>query len=189
MATTLEQLLDDIHPRRTVDETARRANGAIDRFSVPMAFEDMDSFLAHMRDFVRVCTQDMLRMSGDFPEGFQNVEDGLCLDLLKDAFGPHGFRIAFDMACTGAEGGLYRVLTDIAKTMAGHCTKNEIAAKVNCYWNDLTVEEKLAAPDEYLEKHGNVLPSGYEWNIRANFRDFLLKHPMLVQQWERIGRD
>jgi hypothetical protein len=92
------------------------------------------------------------------------------------------------MASTGAEGGLYAVLKEVAATMASGFAKNEIAAKVNHYWNDLTTEERLAAPDEYLAKYAGVIPPGYEWQIRARFPDVLRNHPRMIQRLEQAGR-
>lgn len=188
MTNGLEQLLDDIHPSKTVVETANRAGRAIGDFDEGN-FDDIDAFLDHMVRCWCVCMTVMLRVQGGFPEASPAIARGLVLDILTEAFGPNGVRIAFDMACTGAEGGLYRVLKEFARAMAGQFTKDEIAAKVNTYWNSLTAEEKLTAPEEYLEKYGRVLPPGYEWNVRGHFRDVLLKHPQMIQQLERIGRD
>ena len=96
------------------------------------------------------------------------------------------------MARTGTEGGLYRVLRDMAQTMAADYAENELAARVNSYWNDLSTDEKLAAPDEYLRRFGHLLPSelteGGAWRVRANFPTVLQEHSRLIQRLSRIGR-
>jgi hypothetical protein len=185
----LDQLLDDIHPRRTIDETVRRADRAIEEFASPREFANLDSFLDHMAAFWIVCMRVMLRLES-FPDASPDFIRGQCLHVLEGAFGPQGFRVAFDIAAvSGAEGGLFRVLKDFARTMAGEFSKNEITARVRAYWNKLTVDEKLAAAEEYLQKYGNLIPSGYEWNVRINLPDVLAKHPAMIQQIERIGRD
>jgi hypothetical protein len=189
MTTTLEELLDDIHPSKTIDATSRRAAGAIAHFTSMGVVENPEALLDLLVPFKHCCFREMLDLSDDPPEANAEFERSQCRDILTKAFGANGFRVAADMAMSGAEGGLHRVLKEFATALAGQFTQNEIAAKVNGYWNDLTTEEKLSAPEEYLEKYRHVIPPGYEWNVRGHFREALLKHPMMIQRLERVVRD
>ncbi|GAG41001.1 unnamed protein product, partial [marine sediment metagenome] len=117
---------------------------------------------------------------------------GRALSILTKAYGPNGEKAAFEMARTGTEGGLYRVLRETAQTMAAEYAENEVGARINNYWNDLSTDERLAAPDEYLRRFGHLLPSelteGGAWRVRANFSKVLQEHSRLIQRLSRIGR-
>ena len=189
MPTKLDHLLDSIHPAKTIDAVARRADRVLAGFPLPAMVGSPDALMDMLVFLHRRCFEELFWLSGVFPEASPAFEQSMCREVLTEAFGPSGFRTAADMAITGAEGALLRVAREFVGVLASRFTKNEIAAKVNCYWNGLTTEEKLAAPEEYLEKYRRVIPAGYEWNIRIYFRDWLLKHPMMIQRLERIGRD
>ena len=96
------------------------------------------------------------------------------------------------MARTGNEGGLYRVLKAMAMRVAEDYAQNEIFAKISAYWRSLSVDEKFDASTEYIAKFSHLLPSelteGSSARIRANFTNFLEKHPYLIQQIRRVGR-
>lgn len=187
--TKLDNLLDSIHPSRVIDLVARRANKVLTEFSVPATVGSQDALLDVLVRLHRRCFYEMLRLSGDFPKASPEFEQSMCREVLNKAFGSSGFRTSADIAITGAEGALPRVVREFVTVLSSQFTKNEIASRVCFYWKDLTDEERFAAPDEYLEKYKSVIHPGYEWNIRANFRDWLLKHPMMIQNLERIGRN
>jgi len=76
--------------------------------------------------------------------------------------------------------------------MAEDYAQNEISARVNDYWNRLTVDQQLTATDEYLEKWGHLLPSeftdGNAARLKAHFPNVLKEHPGIIRRMGRIGR-
>jgi len=133
----------------------------------------------------------VLRLRSDVPdnEGFYRA---LCSNLLDKAFGPSGSKAAFEMVRTGKEGGLYQVLKTVADLLAEKYAQNEVFARISHYWESLTLDEKLAAPDEYLSKYEHLLPpeltEGSAARLRANFPKVLEEHPKMIRQMRRIGR-
>jgi hypothetical protein len=96
------------------------------------------------------------------------------------------------MARTGAEGGIYGVLEAVAGQMIDEYAENEIAAKIAAFWEALSMDEKLAVSQEYLDKFGHLLPyeltSGSAARIRGNFLKVLEEHPRIVKRLRSIGR-
>jgi len=186
----LEQLLASIHPQVTTEQTNRRADDALNSFEVRTAvisdWEEftvcMGSFFAHVEAKVLrrpVCTNPSLH----WPR---------CMQMLHRIYGPSGEKVAFEKARTGNEGGLYNVLKALALTMGEQYADNEIRARVSHYWEQLTVDEQLAAATEYLGKYGHLLPTEMTERtaarIRANFPKVLQMHPYLLQKIRRVGR-
>jgi hypothetical protein len=192
MRTKLDKLLAQINPERTLEDTFNRANQAINTFRLDRArIEDHEVFEYTLAHFLRHVQAQVLRLSGplDVPWEFYWSD---CIHVLQQTYGPSGVIAAFEMARTGNEGGLSAVLRAVATRMAGQYAQNEIAARVNDYWNSLSRDEQFQAVSEYLEKYGRFLPGELtEHNaprIRANFTKVLKEHPKLVQKIRRTVR-
>ncbi len=192
MPGRLDRLLDSIHPSRTLDETARRAEEAVNSFAKNASqITDWEEFRTYASRFFCHVEESVLRMR-NAPQFDEEFAWDRCLKILKRAFGPNGEKAAFEMARTGNEGGLYAVLKKVAQTMAEQYARNEVAGRVYAYWNELTVEQQLAAGQEYLDKYGHLLPSELTEHsgarVRANLPRVLEKHPDLMQRLGEIGR-
>ena len=190
MATKLDTLLESIDPSRNYDDVSARVDHAINTFPMHRAkIEGWNEYEAFFGDFYRHIEKTVLRLSSDVPddEGFYRA---LCSNLLDKAFGPSGSKAAFEMVRTGKEGGLYQVLKTVADQMAKQWAENEISARISHYWANLTLDEKLAAPDEYLQKYGHLLPSelteGSAARIRVNFPKVLEEHPKMIRRMRKI---
>ena len=112
--------------------------------------------------------------------------------LLMKAFGSDGEKTAANMAIHGIEGGLRRVLKTLALGLAEEFSGNEIRGRVGVYWNSLSLEEKLAAPKEYLAKYGHLLPADVTEcsaaRVRGFFPKFLENHPETLRRLRHVGR-
>ena len=189
--TKLDRLLESIHPARTTEELSRRADDVLNSFAPEAAqIDHWDRFRYCLMRFVDHAQNRLLRLSKPCPMGL-DFAWGRCCQVLMRAYGSDGEKAAFEMARTGNEGGLSSVLRKMAQVMADEYADNEIAAKISSYWNGLSVEEKLAAGDEYLAKHGHLLPSelteGSAARIRANLPKVLQEHSALVRRLRKIG--
>ena len=84
------------------------------------------------------------------------------------------------------------VLDTLAEALALDYARNEIQAPVHDFWGRLSVQERLAATEEYLAKFGHLLPSelteGSAARLKANFPDLLSEHPFMMRRMQRLGR-
>lgn len=191
MPTKLDTLLESIDPSRNYDDVSARVDHAVNTFPVHRAtIEDWDEYIDFFGDFYRHVEKTVLRLSSDVPdnEGFYRAR---CSNLLDKAFGSSGSKAAFEMVRTGKEGGLYQVLKAVANLIGERYAENEIGGRISHYWVSLTLDEQLAAPDEYLQKFGHLLPSELTERsaarLRVNFPKVLEEHPKMIRRMRQIG--
>lgn len=192
MASQLEKLLDSIDPAKTYDQMFDRANRAVNTFEKRKAqIIHWDEFVETLGTFFCHVEAAVLNIS---PSVYSDSEfnSGRCLGLLSRIYGANGEKLAFDMARTGNEGGLYAVLKAMALRIAEEYAENEIAARASDFIDRLTAEEMSAAMDEYIEKYGRLLPSemneGGAGRIKANFYKVLKHHPRMLRTMRNVGR-
>ena len=193
MNSGLKKLLDNIHPRRTLDQTAGRADEAINTFSAgPSQITDWDAFRRCVVRFAKHVDSKILRIRR-IPDMELDYAWGHYSKVLREAYGgSSGEKAAFEMVRTGAEGGLYGVLRRFAEVQAGQYAQNEIAARISRFWGGLSASEMLKAVDEYLVEYGHLLPSELTESgaarVKMNFPQVLAEHPRTMQRLSRIGR-
>jgi hypothetical protein len=188
--TQLNRLLRDIDPDHTIRETFNRANEAINRFNSNVTqIENWEEFAKYMGRLYSHVERHVLRLHQSL-----DIDDdyywGMCLRTLKHLYGKQGEKAAFEMARTGAEGGLYAVVKGVAMKMAEEYSNNEIAARVCAYLAGLSPDEQLEAVNEYIEGYGSLLPSelteGSAGRIKTGFAKYLEQHPQLIQKLRSI---
>jgi len=192
MATKLENLLSKIDPSRTYDDVLARIDRAFNSFPIPQgtitSYEDYENVMAL---YYRHIEKNTLRLGPGAPDD-KKFYWGRCIKLIEKAYSPNGYHTAYTLSRTGKEGGLYQVLKKIADLMAEEYTQNQINTEIYMYWDSLSVDEKLAASDEYLGKYGHLLPNemteGNAPRIKAFFVKVLEEHPKLIRRMGRIGR-
>jgi hypothetical protein len=192
MATKLDKLIESIDPSRTFEKVAADVDRAVNTFSTRRAtIEDWDEYQSFFADFYRHVEAVALKMSHSGPND-KSFYFSRCSVVLNEAFGPSGYKVAFEFVRTGKDGGLYRVLKTVANLMAEAYARNEICARVTYFLEGLTIDEKFAAQDEYLRKYGHLLPK--EWTegsavrLRIQFPKVLEEHPSMIRRMRRIGR-
>jgi hypothetical protein len=153
--------------------------------------EDWDQFEKCLVDFHQLLVRHLFNLDEVIP-AWRALAANQASQCLRDEYGPSGKKAAFDMARTGNEGGLYKVLQVIAKRMAEGYADNEIGARVTEYLNSLTVDERLRAAEEYVDKYGHLLPSevteASAVRIKMNLQKVLEHHPRLIKNLRRAGR-
>jgi hypothetical protein len=192
MKPELKELLDSIHPQRTLDQTAGRADEAINTFSAGGSqITDWDEFRRCMVRFAKHVDCTILRVSRMPKLELDYAWRHYC-KVLQKAYGPSGDKAAFEMARTGVEGGLYGVLRRFARTQAEQYARNEINARISRFLRSLSPSEKLRVADEYLAEHGHLLPSEITEEgaarIKMDFPKVLAEHPRMMQRLGQIGR-
>ena len=192
MASTLEKLLESIHPSRTIETVDQRADDAINSFDMPGARTDRwEDFRRHIVRFLSQVEASVLGLREPSPMDV-DFGWGRCAQILVRAYGRNGEKAAFEMARAGTDGGFLAVLKKFARTVAEQYARREIEARVSAYWTDLSIDEQLAAAEEYLESYGHLLPTEMTEDdasrVRGAFWKVLQEHPYLLQRLRRVGR-
>lgn len=192
MATKLDRLLEKIDPERTFDKVSADVDGAVNSYSMGWAsIENWEQYEEFLADFLRHIEFSVLKLKSSLPDNRQ-IYWARCSNILCEEFGSSGYKVGFEMASTGKGGGLYQILKTIADKTAENYARNEISARVNDYLGRLTVDEQLAATDEYLGKYGHLLPEefvgGNALRLKAHFHKVLNEYPKIIRRIRQIGR-
>ncbi len=189
--TGLDDLLRSIDPNNTLEDARRRADEALD------SFESRKGTIEDWEEFRGFLSRLHCRLNGDILCTKQPLSLNLemdwhgCREILKKAYGASGDKAAFEMARTGNQGGLYGVMKTLAQGKAEELSDNEIRARVAAYLNRLTAEEEIAAAEEYVAKHGSLLPSEITEKgairIKCSFSEVLRQHPGLLAKTRHVG--
>jgi len=193
MKTILDELLESVDPARTLDQVSARVDNAINTFSnTHYIIKEWDQFKPTLIKFFKYTEKIVLRIQGRRVNN-PDMGWGQCARLLRNEYGSNGEKAAFEMIRTGTQGGQYTVLKSVAKQMVEEYAGNEIRARISHYWHSLSIDEQLAATDEYLAKYGHLLPSelteGSAARIKANFIKVLEEHPKMVKRMRNVGRN
>ena len=192
MPSKLDRFLETIDPIRNMDQLWARADNALNAFKVNQAVAtDYWEFQRFLAGFY--CHMENVLLRLDPPrEPEYDFDGGRCLHLLQQELGSQADKVAFDRARTGVDEGLYGVLKLVARLMVEEYSGNEITARVGEFWTGLSLDEKLEVPQEYVRKHGHMLPSevaeGMATRVIINFRRVLEEHPRLIARLRRVGR-
>jgi len=193
MATQLERLLQSIGPEHTIEKAFNRANEAINTFPLESSLiTEWDEYRMVMARFHRHVEKQVLNVQGEMPEADMDFYWSRCLRIIIKGYGNNGEKAAFELVRTGNDGGLNGVLRKIVMAIAEQYSQNEITARVNNWLNGLSIEENLAASDEYIRKFGHLLPSeiieGGALRVKANLSQVLIMHPRMIHELNKVGR-
>ena len=185
MKTKLDRLIEQIDPSRTLNDVSSRVDEAVNRFTCGEgSIKDYNRFEQVLTQFVRHVENQVLDMPPDFAPS--PYDWSKCVRMLEKEYGHQGHKVAFEMASTGIAGGLYEILKKVAYHLAFEYAQNEISARVSFFWNDLSMDEKFAAIDEYANKYGRFLPKSYAEGsavlLKMNFTKVLEEHPRMIQR-------
>lgn len=192
MATKLDRLLESIDPARTIDKVSADVDRAVNSFTKRRAtIDNWNEYQTYLADFCRHVEKEVLKYGSGVPE-YREFYWTRCSNFLNRKYGPNGSKRAFELVKSGQDGGLYGILKTIAKMMAEEYSYKEVSARISHYLNALSTDEQLAATEEYLQKHGNLLPSEFKEGsavlLKVHFRRVLEEHPKTIQRMRRIGR-
>jgi len=188
MATKLEAFLIEISPEATFDKVQKVAESALNSFSVKAVIpETWEDFRETMGEFF--CLLDSMLLGINRPMDFE-MDWGRCSSLLHQRGGPRGDREAFKIAQTGTGGGLYEIMKFVASAFSQQVADSWIRVKIGKFWNELSADERVSVPLEYLNKFQSILPPEIlEQNpsvFSAHFYQFLEHHPQMMQQLRKI---
>jgi len=183
MATKLDKILDEIDPSRTIDDVENLINNAFASYyrekNTVDSWNEIEPCLA---DIFRTLENAALSIGGEF-RGNVGFDGSRAMHLLSQEYGSN--QTVYDIMLSGAEGGIYSILKALARLMAEEYSRNEIGARVSDWWESLSTEEKLEAPDEYLRKFSEILPQSViqdNYRLKAYFWQVLEEHPRLIKR-------
>jgi len=188
--TTLDDLLHAIDPRNNLDVRSAEADEALNTFTGKLAMiERWDGFRFYMARLYGHVLNTIYHIQ--YSMGFEH-NWAMCVRILSKIYGKSGFQAAFEIARTGKEGGLRRIVIEVAKQIAEDQANNEIRILVDAFVNRLHGHEQDRIAFEYIQKYSRLLPSELiedgAVRVRANLTKILERHPHMVQQLRRIGR-
>ena len=206
MDAKLRNLLENIDPRKIFDDIERDTMNVLNDFTIPKnKIESREEVIELLVDFE-------LALFGLPLEKFNDVENhrrvfcDMACNQCKKIYGD--YNIAIELMLSGAEGGVYGVIKNMAKLSIDDRIKNKIEKKVQEYFWDslyddnglppthrfyekqLSMEKQMKAADEYLEEFKDILPISVKDNpskIRINFRETLINHSYMIGKLRNIG--
>lgn len=190
--SNLCKFLETLDPRKVLDETEARIDSALNSFPMPESqIESWNAFQETLSRFHVHLNREVLHLGPAF-QGDIHFEWGLCLRLLHKEYGKSGEKTAFEIARTGVEGGIYSVLKKVGLRMARQYQDQEIKARVAYFLDGLSLEERWTATEEYIQKHGHLLPSemleGSAARIYDRFDKVLEAHPRTLNKLRKAGK-
>lgn len=190
MMTKLEILLEKIDPSETIQPYSKISDNAINTFKLEKAtVNTKEQFITCIRNFN--CHFDKVSWNRKVPANA--IVDGFfCREILGKVYGQNWERIAFRMAQTGIDGGLYAVLKSMAAGLADFYARGKIRNAVHDFMLNLTADERIASGKEYYEKYAHLIPASFAiegiFYLTCYLRKVLEEHPHMIQRRREVGR-
>jgi len=189
VASKLQHLLRDIDPAKTIDGVEQRINRVLVNYQRDKnSVDSWADYKACLAQFLQAARHAALRLSGDVGSD-QEANFGSALHYLARAYPGNTLQTVYSMMQSGAEGGVYKIVTTLARLMAEDFAQNEINARISHYWLNLTVDEQLAAGDEYVAMYQDLLPENTVEEmvrIKASFLRVLQDHPRMLKRMREL---
>jgi hypothetical protein len=191
MKSKLDQLLESIDPINTYDVVSSRVDSALISFKIKTGIiDDWNEYEDEIARFFRH-TQNKILNIRDFCPKDKAFDLGGSIYILKKEYGDSGEKAAFELVRTGQQGGIYTVLKKIGEHMVEDYAGRWISGGVHGFWDPLSADERWEVMDEYISKHGHLLPSelieGSAARIRMNFVKVLEEHPRLIRKLRKFN--
>ena len=192
MKTKLDKLIDNIDSARSLDRISFLVDKGVNSFRAGHGqVYDWDEFKNLLVDFFCHIENVVLEIRPKRTP-HSDIDWSRCSNMLAKEYGANGDITAFEIAKSGAEGGLYSVLKAVARHMADEYASNYIGSFISDFWESLSNKEKVNISKEYLDKHAHLIPSelmeGGAVRLRAFFWKVLEEHPRIIQRLRNVNR-
>lgn len=188
----LDELLQKLDSRDFLRSEFNRADEAVRTFEIDeTVITDWDKFRYCMAKFRWHLDYHLLNMNNriTFDPSYQWLR---AIKLLNDVYGQNGEKAAFEIVRTGNEGGLYSILKEMATQQIVQYCRNRTSAFVGRFWDGLSVDEKIQAGRDYIDRYRDILPSELTERsgarILANLPNVLRKHPEMMHRLRSSSR-
>jgi len=191
MSTRLEELLESIDPSRTIDRVSAAVDDAFNSFRSRNPIRTFDDYEEYMSKYVQHIEQIVLNFKSNDPYDRQFFWTRYS-NLVNSRNDPDAWKWNYEKITTGQDGGLYKILKDVAAMILEDRSKREISARIGNFWNSLTNDEKLDTVDEFVHLLGHLLPTKYTGGnaayLKMNFPRVLESYPQLLMELRRSFR-
>ena len=151
----IDHLLKRIDPSAILEQRAKQIDNAINTFRLNKAsIENWNEFETCLAEFY--CHLENLSFNKN-RQAHMDMDYDRSRRLLLEEYGANGEKIAFEMAKTGVEGGLYAVLKTVAARLTSFYHRNEVRYHVDRFWESLSYDERISAAKQYQELNGIVI--------------------------------
>ena len=186
MATPLEKLLREIEP--VPDEMDRVFDRALNTFPAPPAvIQDWDAYASLLGRFHHHLEKAFYGRPP--PSQDERAHCALSWALLSRELGRSAEHAAFEIARTGAEGGIRGLLRTAARLYSEDKAEQRVSGLVAEYWNRRSTSERWADADEYIARYRHALPSEMTEDaitrIHVNLFKVLQQHPFVMRRLRR----
>ncbi|MEX2389203.1 MAG: hypothetical protein WD534_15100 [Phycisphaeraceae bacterium] len=197
MNTRLEQLLNRIHPSRTIDPFEANLAWALahpgfqvreirDEYTLAIC---LAKFVVGVRSGPKRST---LAMRGESAGMLELVIfDAQTQQILRQQYGQRWQQVVLENVCHGLEGGLRRVLETLGAGVVEQMARRVIHEEVSRYLNAQSPAERIEAPREYYARFGRLLPSiitsGMDRRLQIEFHKVLIEHPFMLRGLGRVS--
>ena len=191
MSTRLEDLIESIDPSRTIDRVSAAVDDAFNSFRNDDPITTFDEYCEYMSKYVQHIEQIVLgfRSNDSYDKEFFWTRYS---NLVNSGSDPEAWKWNYEKITTGQDGGIYKILKDVAAKILEDRSKREISARIWNLWNSLTDDEKLDTVDEFVDLLGHLLPTKYTGGnaayLKMNFPRVLESYPQLLMELRRSLR-
>ena len=181
--------MESIDPSKTIDRTSAAVDDAFNSFRNINPIKSFDDYEDYMAKFVEHIERGVLKFGSNVPFN-KDIWWARYSHLVKKGHGPDAWKWNYEKILTGKDGGVYKLLKDVAAMILEDRNGKEISARIWMFWESLTDDEKQEAANELLQKFRHILPSEYTGTggglyLKMNFPRVLEKYPQLVMEIRR----
>ena len=191
MATRLEKLIESIDPSRTIDRVSAAVDDAFNSFRNRNPIRTFDDYREYMSKYVQHVEQIVLKIKSNDPYDKEFFWTRYS-NLVNSGNDREAWKWNYEKITTGQDGGIYKILKDVAAKILEDRSKREISARIWNLWNSLTDDEKLDTVDEFVDLLGHLLPTKYTGGnaayLKMNFPRVLESYPQLLMELRRSLR-
>ncbi len=182
----LSRVLDNIDYRKTIDPLEHNLQSIAARFSQEKnrvgSRSELDQILA---EFTLRLMGGVFSVSRDILSNFEINKHEAFKYLEKH----HSWETVYDIALSGAEGGLNNLLNIICQEMAIDYSNRVISSHVSEFWHSLSPSEQVAVSDIYMHKFAEILPNNqpqYRIRVKMRFWKVLEQHPAMMKRMQSL---
>jgi hypothetical protein len=184
----LDDLLEKIDPSQTIDQVGFLFDEALNSYEYPPnCVDNYGQFKKLVGDFYWHVESTLIGFSDKEAPYDWYIQQKAC-QLMDRDYGENGSWVAYNIALSGAESGLYGVFKRIGEAMKREESFVLIRCEVDSFLADVG-ESYLSAVHEYARKYEHLLPTEYSnGKLLCDFRDILTRHPYVVKRLRELGR-
>jgi hypothetical protein len=212
LSSKLDKFLDEIDPKNNYDKHQEKVNNVLN-YHISTRVNNRVNSEDELKECLWFFVEDTYFWAGILtPEqhrkaGYGKLWYSKSIKFLEDAFSddqsyqhiPHKDRdsssdaekIVSEMMFYGINGGVYKVLKELAKAIIADFANEDIGEAVDKFVGPLSREERLEICEEYISKYAYLLSESFIENPPSNIGSLLpqilKEHPRSILRMSEIG--